>query len=69
MSQQTLHAWFSAKAELAHGSSVYSTPDGGEITCTVVSANKDFDYGWDDSQYVGEVIKWLRVASKPPHKT
>lgn len=57
---------YSRKAEIAHGSLVYITPEGEEVVVTAVYPSEERaneDYGWPDKQIVGPVVHYIRHYS------
>lgn len=56
-----LYGFFSAKAEEAFGSVVYSDPNGKEVVVTVVDACAEYpEYNWPDVVTRGPVTTFLR---------
>lgn len=66
---EILYAWYSEKAAAQIGSSIYAREDGTEVEVTSVDREIEGgkDYLWDDKQYVGEVVRYVR--SKKQRKT
>ena len=60
----TKHGWYSAKQSKLAGEIVYTTPDGSEVVLTEVSPTKDYPSEWDDVEYVGPVVSFVRRLSE-----
>lgn len=67
-----LHGWWSDKQEehlrsqYGKGSIRYTTPDGGEVSVTnVTDSPDDHCSGWDDMEYVGEVVSPVELLFTP----
>lgn len=62
--RMALYGYVSVKAINAHcGTSLYSTPDGGEVEVSAVGQSpdpKEGQYNWDDAVCVGEVVHHIR---------
>lgn len=61
--QEVQYGYFSVKASVQHGTFIYMTPDGKEITVTSISKfadPKESGYLWDDAKNVGEVTTFVR---------
>lgn len=63
---QQLHGFYSQKDANQHGYCVYTTPDGKSVNVTFVCPviNWSDHYKWDDTIYIGPVVKCIRSESK-----
>jgi formylglycine-generating enzyme required for sulfatase activity len=58
------HAWFSAEMERLGGSNWYRREGGEEVLVTAVAESIESAPCWDDLQYLGEVVEWVRSESR-----
>lgn len=58
-----MHAWYSKLMDDKYGHVIYAREDGSLVKCTDVCREKDTLMAWPDTQYVGEVSRW--VSSHP----
>lgn len=60
---EILHGWWSPSQYALGGSAIYRTPDGRQIEVTQVTPGVEHESGWDDMEYLGPVIKFVRTSS------
>lgn len=59
----TMFGFYSEGQKKIAGSAIYSSPDGTEVEITEVSATGYSHSLWPDLTYVGEIVKFIRLAS------
>lgn len=56
-----MKGYYSEKQVYYTGTSIYTTPDGGEVEVTEIAEGESVSK-WDDLRFVGEVTTWKRCG-------
>ena len=61
MKEENYHAWYSETAVIRGvGTTFWRREDGSEVEVTNVHLDKNGFYGFEDKQYLGEVVEFVR---------
>ena len=61
---QILHAWYSATMARISGTYLYENAQGETIEATTLTKTKECPCAWDDTVYLGEVVKFINRGSE-----
>lgn len=64
MKPTTLHAWFSLTMARISGTYIYQNAKGETIEATTLTKTKECPCTWDDTAYLGEVVKFISRGSE-----